>query len=127
LANAGCTLGLANASYWADEVVLSPSNKYLWATTRARDNSSKGYISAFSLSATGEVSKQLFLIPTTSSGGAANAITPAFFSDELLALTDSSKGFVEIWKFSSDTATAKAVAHIDFEETGCCANAIWYD
>lgn len=106
-------------------MVLSPSNKYLWASTRARATGGKGYITAFSLSSSGEVVKQLFLTQTTGSGGSANAITPSFFSDEWMALADSSTGFVEIWQFLNETA--KPVARVDIKDGGCCANAIWYD
>ena len=99
----------------------------MWATTRARAAGTKGYISAFSLTSTGAISKQLFLIPTTASGGVANAVTPAFFSDEWLALTDTETKSVEIWQFSNATEKVKAVAHLEIKENGCCANALWYD
>jgi carboxy-cis,cis-muconate cyclase len=71
--------------------------------------------------------KQLFITPTTAGGGSSNAITPAFFSDEWMAIADTSNGFVEIWQFSNDTETARPVARADINDGGCCANAIWYD
>lgn len=121
------TSGLSNSSYWSDEVTLSPSGSYLWATSRSRETNSTGYISAFSLSATGEIESQLFLLPTTNSGGTANSVATAFFSDEWVALTDSSVGFVEIWKLADNGTSAEVAAHLDLDDGGCCANAIWYD
>ncbi|EFX04833.1 polyketide synthase [Grosmannia clavigera kw1407] len=111
------------ADYWADEVALSTSSRYLWASNRARSSDSTGYLSAFRLSAGGTVQSQLFLVPTTSSGGAANSVAPSGFSDRFVALTDSSAGFVEIWEMAANGTTASPVAHIDLADGGCCANA----
>lgn len=61
------------ADFWADEVALSTSGAYLWATNRAYDNvGGKGYISAFSLDAEGAILRQNFLLETMTSGGWAN-------------------------------------------------------
>jgi carboxy-cis,cis-muconate cyclase len=79
-----------------------------------------------SLSSTGEIEKQLFLTETTSSGGAANSVAPADFSDEWVALTDSEVGAVEIWQLTTN-GSAKIVASLSIQDKGCCANAIWYD
>ncbi|KAI9663814.1 MAG: hypothetical protein M1821_007304 [Bathelium mastoideum] len=119
--------GLSNSSYWSDEVALSPSGAYLWATSRSRSENSTGYISAFSLSGSGSIKSQNFLLPTTSSGGTANSVATAFFSDEWVALTDSSEGFVQIWKLDTNGTSAEVVAQVDIDDGGCCANAIWYD
>ncbi|TVY75964.1 Carboxy-cis,cis-muconate cyclase [Lachnellula suecica] len=116
--------GSANADYWSDEVALSFSNNYLWATSRARNTTNTGYISAFSLSSNGSIATQLFLTPTSSSGGQANAVAPSTFSDEFVALTDSATGFVEVWKLGAENASA--VARVDIVDGGCCANAVWY-
>lgn len=113
-------------NYWADEVALSPSSNYLWATNRGRNTNTTGYISAFTLDADGNILEQKFLIPTTSSGGAANSVAPSPFGNKFVALTDSSLGFVEIWELDDDASTAKAVAHLDLNDGGCCANAVWY-
>lgn len=60
------------ADFWADEVALSASKAYLWATNRARDEAGKGYISAFDLDEEGAIVRQNFLVETTTSGGSAN-------------------------------------------------------
>ncbi|CZR56947.1 related to carboxy-cis,cis-muconate cyclase [Phialocephala subalpina] len=116
--------GEADSDYWSDEVALSFSNTYLWATSRSRSTNTTGYISAFSLSSTGNITSQLFLTPTTNSGGTANSVAPSTFSDKYVALTDSSLGFVEIWGFEGTNASV--VARVDIEDGGCCANAVWY-
>lgn len=105
---------------------MSTSGNYLWATSRARPTTDKGYISVFSLGSDGAIIDQLFLSPTTSSGGSANAVTPSEFSDKYVALTDSATGWVEIWALADDGSTASAVAHLDIVDGGCCANAVWY-
>ncbi|KAK0488436.1 hypothetical protein IW261DRAFT_1439355 [Armillaria novae-zelandiae] len=118
----------ANVStHWADEVQVSANENYLWATTRSRETGETGYLSVLSLSENGSISSQLFITPTTTSGGTANAISPASFSEEFAAITDTSVGFVEIWRLLDDASNATAVAHIDLIDGGCCANAVWYD
>ncbi|KAI1261927.1 carboxy-cis,cis-muconate cyclase [Xylariaceae sp. FL1019] len=113
--------GLNPADYWADEVSLAEGANTLWATNRARDNSKKGYITAFKLQRDGTVAEQLFLVETSTSGGFANSVAATKFDDSLAALTDNSTGFVEIW----DT-TGSVVAHLDIDDgQGCCANAVW--
>lgn len=121
----------ANTSlYWADEVALSASGRYLWATNRGRSAGTLGYISAFTLEDNGAIAEQNFLVETTNSGGAANAVAPSPFSDRFVALTDSEVGFVEVWGMSEDGRSAAVVAHLDVVDnssgTGCCANAVWY-
>ncbi|KAI0105468.1 carboxy-cis,cis-muconate cyclase [Nemania sp. FL0031] len=115
--------GLDPADYWADEVSLSREDKYLWATNRARNTSEKGYISAFELSSTGEIARQLFLLETSTSGGFANSVLASPFNDSLAALTDNSTGFIEIWHVDKGV-----IAHLDISDgQGCCANAVWLD
>ncbi|KAF5568022.1 hypothetical protein FPHYL_2956 [Fusarium phyllophilum] len=117
-----------SSSYWADEVLLSTpaegsSPKYLLAATRSRKTGVPGYVSAFSLDAkTGRIEEQLFLQKTTNSGGSANAVSPASFSEVLFAITDSGSNFVEVWKIKGKSASA--VAHLDLENGP--ANAVWY-
>ncbi|KAI1101572.1 hypothetical protein F4804DRAFT_335132 [Jackrogersella minutella] len=115
------------ADFWADEVALSATNKYLWASNRARDEDRKGYISAIEIKDGGELGKQYFLTETTNSGGFANAVAPSQFDDAIVALTDNSTGFIEIWKMDDGQGGAQAVAHLDINDgSGCCANAVWY-
>ena len=77
--------------------------------------------------AAGAIEKQLFLSETTTSGGSANAVTPAPFSDEFLALTDTEKGLVQIWRFDAAKESAVVVAEVAIQGGKCCANAVWYD
>ncbi|KAI0106600.1 Lactonase, 7-bladed beta-propeller-domain-containing protein [Hypoxylon sp. NC0597] len=115
------------SDYWADEIALSANNKYLWASNRAYDANRKGYISAIEVQEGGYLGKQYFLIETTNSGGFANAVAPSPFDDAIVALTDNSTGFIEVWKMDDDKNGARAVAHLDIEDGGgCCANAVWY-
>lgn len=107
-------------------MALSYSKNTLWTTARARSSNSTGYISAFSLSSTGAIESQLFVTATSTSGGTANAVTPSDFTDKYVALTDSSVGFVEIWTIADDNSAATLVAHLDLDDGGCCANAVWY-
>lgn len=122
-------LGFTNSSsYWADEVLLSTpaegsSPKYLLAATRSRKTGVPGYVSAFSLDArSGAIKEQLFLQETTNSGGSANAVSPASFSEDFFAITDSGSNFIEVWKIKNKSASA--VAHLDLENGP--ANAVWY-
>jgi carboxy-cis,cis-muconate cyclase len=124
-----------SSMYWGDAVIVTPSGRYLWATTRARDRDGQGYISAFSLADDGDVEKQLLLVPTTSSGGVANAVTPSDFDDRFVAITDNSEGFVEIWALENGEKkcpSARPVARIELADqgnerykSGCCANVVW--
>lgn len=126
--------GFNNSLYWGDAVSVTPSGNYLWATTRARSHDDQGYISAFELAKNGSIKRQMFLVPTTSSGGVANAVTPSDFDDRFVAVTDNSEGFVEIWALDGGKkkCSAKPVARIDLADqgnsrykSGCCANAVW--
>ncbi|KAF6787631.1 hypothetical protein CSOJ01_15176 [Colletotrichum sojae] len=123
------------SSYWADEVLFSiPSSnasaiapKYLIAATRSRTTGIPGYVSAFSLdAASGAIVEQLFLVPTTNSGGSANAVSPAKFSEDYFAITDSGSNFLEVWKIDAagTSTTASAVAHLDLASGP--ANVVWY-
>ena len=118
--------------YRGDEVMVSPSGKYLWATTRSKDTTKPGYISVFELDENGAIICQKFLVRTSSSGGVANAVTPMDKSDRFVALTDSADGFVQIWELAEDASSAHVVAHISLKDqgndryhSGCCANAVW--
>lgn len=121
------------SSYWADEVLFSvPSDtnstspKYLLAATRSRTVGIPGYVSAFALSSTGAIESQLFLVETTNSGGSANAVSPAGFSEEYFGITDSGSNFLEVWKISGNgtSTTAAAVAHLGLANGP--ANIVWY-
>lgn len=127
--------------YWSAEITISPSNKILWATARAKGNTTDfGYISAFSLDSKGTIIDRLFIVPTTSTGGIANSVSVAPDTDEFVAMTDLKNtgrdeggwgnGYVQIWQvkgLDGSAPTAKAVAQADIKDGGCCANVIWYD
>ncbi|KAL1861647.1 hypothetical protein Daus18300_008763 [Diaporthe australafricana] len=115
------------AHYWADEVALSSSNRYLWASNRGRSTNTTGYVSVFSLDEWGAIVQQNFLVPTSSSGGFSNILSPSPYTDEFAVLTSNSTGFVEVWKLDEDAGSAAVVAHLDIDDGGgCCSNALWY-
>lgn len=114
-------------------MTLSPSARYLWATAQARNQTETGFISAFLLGDDGHIVRRMFRVPTARGGGA-NAVSPAFWSDEYAAVTSHNQGYVEIWKMDGPRDTrdgteytaARAVAKVEIADGGCCANAIWY-
>jgi carboxy-cis,cis-muconate cyclase len=114
--------------------MLSPSARYLWATARAYNSTDYGYISAFLLGDNGAIVKEMFRIPTATISGIANAISPAFWSDEYAAMADTPTGFVQMFKMDgkvetqngTEYTTAKPIAKVDINDGGCCANVIWY-
>ena len=87
-------------------------------------------MSSFTLASDGTIENQDFIVPTTSSGGGANQAVPAPFNANLLAILDSSTGFIEVWKRSEDGKGATVIAHLDVpggaEGAKCCSNAVWY-
>ena len=117
--------GMNLSAWWPDEVLVSTSGKYLWATNRGRQEGTKGFISAFRLGEEGQIEEQLFLKETATSGGSANAVTPAPFGDEWLALTDTEKGLVQIWRFDAVGISVEVVAEVGIPVGRCCANAVW--
>lgn len=70
------------------------------------------------------MTEQLFLTPTTNSGGSANAVEPAEFSEQFFAITDSGSNFVEVWEIAENGTSASAVAHLGLESGP--ANVKWY-
>ncbi|KAI9758145.1 MAG: hypothetical protein M4579_003177 [Chaenotheca gracillima] len=112
-------------NYRSDVVFCTSSGRYLFATSRANDKSTTGYIAAFKLSPVGAIERQLFLNPTPTSGGHSNAVSPFPWSDEWLALTDDTLGFVEIYRFHDEMLAR--VARVECADPGFCMNAIWYD
>jgi carboxy-cis,cis-muconate cyclase len=124
LINIGIT-GYSNSGYLSDEVALSYSRRYLWATSRGSNANSTGFISAFNLVSSGAIETQLFLAPTTTGGGKSNSVAPSDFTDEFVALSDNAKGFVQIWRFNG--TWAEVVATVDIADSTCCSNTIWYD
>ena len=125
---------LGSTDHWANEVVVSPSGRYVWSTTRGRgDGNHTGYISVFDTNPkNGKIMRQNFISPTTTSGGVANVVIPSEFDDRIVALTDNSVGFVEIWQLAKNGKSAKPVSRLLLSDqgnnryaSGCCANAVW--
>ncbi|KAK8245356.1 carboxy-cis,cis-muconate cyclase [Phyllosticta capitalensis] len=112
-------------NYRGDVVFLSQSGDTLFATTRSNTIGVPGYISAFSLSKNGHVERQLLLNPTSSSGGHSNAVAPCPWTDEYLAITDDTVGFIEIYRWTE--GWLGRVARCEVTEPGFGMNAIWYD
>jgi carboxy-cis,cis-muconate cyclase len=120
--------------YWSAEVMLSRSERYLWATSRAQQNTTyPGYISAFLLADDGHIVKRMFMVSTTTVGGWANNISPPPWSDEYAAMADHQTGYVQMFKMEGrketgdgvEYTTAAPVAKVDIADGGCCTNVIW--
>lgn len=111
--------------YRGDVTFTTQSGEYLFATTRSNHFDVTGYITAFKLGPSGEIERQLFIHPTSTSGGHSNAVSPCDFSDEWLALCDDQLGFVEMYRWRDETLAR--VARVDIPEQGFGMNAIWYD
>ncbi|KAE9377386.1 3-carboxy-cis,cis-mucoante lactonizing enzyme [Stipitochalara longipes BDJ] len=123
--------GANTTKYWSAEVMLSSTEKYLWATTRPQTKTNlTGLISCFELNDSGAIQKKLFSVPITDANTNAVAISPAPFDDQWAALAD--QGYVQIWQLKNGTGryantTGAPVATVKIPDGGCCANAIWYD
>lgn len=111
--------------YRSDVCFLSSSAKFLFATSRSNSPELTGYLAVFELDGEGVIVRQLALMPTPTSGGHSNAVSPCPWSDEWLALCDDEKGFVEMYRWDGEFLSR--VAHLDVKEPGFGMNAIWYD
>ncbi|KAJ2891431.1 hypothetical protein MKZ38_000465 [Zalerion maritima] len=111
--------------YRADVCAVSYSGKYLFASSRANSFELTGYVAVFKLRKCGSIEKQLHLIPTPTSGGHSNAVSPCPWSDEWLAITDDQEGWVEIYRWHEEFL--HRVARCRIQEPGFGMNAIWYD
>ncbi|KEY69125.1 hypothetical protein S7711_04908 [Stachybotrys chartarum IBT 7711] len=111
--------------YRADVCELSHSGRYLFASSRANSFDLTGYIAAFRLTPSGAIDTQLFLMPTPTSGGHSNAVSPCDWSDEWLAVTDDQEGWLDIYRWQDEFLAR--VARVRVPEPGFGMNAIWYD
>lgn len=92
---------------------------------------------------TGAITGTAFRAPTTGTGGGANAVVPAGFSEDYFSISDANADFVEVWRVTSTTpapgerssangsssshtsqAVAVPVGHVDLDNGP--ANAVWY-
>ncbi|KAM3523238.1 hypothetical protein NHJ13051_005214 [Beauveria bassiana] len=112
--------------YRADVCAVSHSGKYLFASSRSNSAELTGYVAAFALSEEdGRIERQILLNPTPTSGGHSNAVAPADWTDEWLALTDDEQGWLEIYRWQDEFLAR--VARVRVPEPGFGMNAIWYD
>lgn len=124
--------GTNASSCWADEVAFSvpklykTSPKYLIASTRSRDQSNTGYISAFALDPqTGAIATQLFIVPSSGSGGLSNSVSPSPFNEKIFGIADSVGNYVEVWEIDRNGTNATPVARAYTVSEP--ANIIWYN
>ena len=88
----------------------------------------------FLLGDNGRIVRRMFRIPTTTAKGLANAISPAFWSDEYAAMADFGEGYVQVFRMEDARktqdgvlySTPRHVSKVDIPDGGCCANVIWY-
>lgn len=111
--------------YRSDVCAVSHSGKYLFASARSNSFDLTGYVAVFRLDEHGAIEKQLHLLPTPTSGGHSNAVSPCDWSDEWVALTDDEQGWVEMYRWKHEFL--HRVARVRIPEPGFGMNAIWYD
>ncbi|PHH63885.1 hypothetical protein CDD81_5333 [Ophiocordyceps australis] len=113
------------ADYRADVVALSSSAGHLFATTRGPDENAKGFVSTFALDQNGSIQRLIATMPTDTSGGHSNAVSPADFSDEWVAIVEDVKGYLDMYRWENETLSR--VARLQVDHDGFGMNAIWYD
>ncbi|OIW24399.1 carboxy-cis,cis-muconate cyclase-like protein [Coniochaeta ligniaria NRRL 30616] len=111
--------------YRSDVCAVSFSGKYMFASARANKFDLTGYVAAFRLRDCGSIERQLCLMPTPTSGGHSNAVSPCDWSDEWVAITDDQEGWVEMYRWTDEVL--HRVARVRIPEPGFGMNAIWYD
>ncbi|KAF2481611.1 muconate cycloisomerase I, MLE, partial [Neohortaea acidophila] len=127
--------------YWADEVRLDQSGdasrpKFMYASTRGLQASTKGYVAAFSLDEHGYLISEtaIHIWETPTSGGLANAIEPAppikgqREDVQYLAMTDSEEGWVFMLSFDGKKIAEVARVSLGKTEEGevvGAATAVW--
>ncbi|KAF2397133.1 3-carboxy-cis,cis-mucoante lactonizing enzyme [Trichodelitschia bisporula] len=118
-------------NYGAQSVVISTKGTMLWASSRSRVAGTPGYLSGYSLSESGIPIRALFQVPTATSGGKSNNVAACPFSENMVALTESERGSVSIWKYNG--IDAQQVASVNISDSaavpnkGCCSEAVWLD
>lgn len=121
--------------YWADEVQISPSQRFLYCSTRGLEPTTKGWLAVYALSPDGlpASGSPIVLYETATSGGWANAVQPApgEYNEgaiEYLALTDSEQGFVYILSFDGVEVVEVARTKLEYgtsEKVVGAATAVW--
>lgn len=132
----------ANSStWWAADLAVSASGRYLWASARSMSTEYPGYISAYLLDDDGAIIEQMFQMPTSTNGAEGNVVAPAPWSDEYMAATYYGSHVLTIWKMeqpkknSSDGLTRYETA-VEVVKVGpasgnvtggCCGALLWSD
>ncbi|KAH8777889.1 hypothetical protein F5883DRAFT_409785 [Diaporthe sp. PMI_573] len=132
----------ANSStWWAADLALSASGRYIWASARSMSTDYPGYVSAYLLADYGAIIEQMFQVPTSTNGAEANVVAPAPWSDEYMAATYYQPHVVTVWRMTQPTAnssdglvryqTAVEVAKVGPASGnitgGCCGALLWSD
>lgn len=156
--------------YRGDNCAVSSSGRWLFASTRSNRPTHRaasaassnvgpptstiptadglpGYVTVFRLreSSGGSIVRQVLQVPTRTSGGHSNAVSPCPWNDAWVALTDDDEGSLEILRFvppsasdedddvwaggggNGEGAKLESVARVLVAEPGFGMNAIWYD
>jgi hypothetical protein len=87
-------------------------------------------MTGFKLGESGAVYEMLFQVPTPTSGGKSNNIIGSPWSENVVALVESEKGSLSIWRYANNTA--KMMVSTEIKDTqrlgqGCCSDAVWFD
>jgi carboxy-cis,cis-muconate cyclase len=117
-------------NYGARSAVISAKGSMIWVTSHSRIIGQPGYLSGFSLREDGLPSDFLFRVKTPSSGGKSLNLAACPFNENLVAMTESEKGSVSVWKYNGTTAQQLAsVDIVDANEPnkGCCSDVAWLD
>jgi len=121
----------ANAgNYGAQGAVLSAKGSMIWVTAHSRVLGQPGYLTGFSLREDGLPSDMLFQVKTPSSGGKSLNVAACPFSENMVALAESEKGSVSVWKYNGTTAMQMASVDIvdaNSPNGGCCSDVAWVD
>jgi carboxy-cis,cis-muconate cyclase len=103
----------------------------MWVTAHSRIIGQPGYLTGFSLTESGLPKEEIFQVKTPNSGGKSLNVAACPFSETIVALTESEKGSVSVWKYNGTTAAQ--VASVDIIDSvggsnaGCCSDVQWLD
>ncbi|KAE9961401.1 hypothetical protein BLS_002188 [Venturia inaequalis] len=118
-------------NYGAQSAVLSAKGSMIWVTSHSRIIGQQGYLSGFSLREDGLPLPFSFQIKTRNSGGKSLNVAASPFNENMVAVTESERGSVSIYKFNG--TTAQMMASVDIVDNlgkangGCCSDAVWLD
>jgi carboxy-cis,cis-muconate cyclase len=117
-------------NYGGQTAVVSTKGTILWTTSRSRMAGKPGYLTGFKLGESGAVYEMLFQVETPTSGGKSNNVIACPWSENVVALTESEKGSLSIWRYGN--GTVKQLVSADIQDTqrpgsGCCSDAVWLD